>query len=357
MPTQTPIEPNDTTNNASQSKLAEVIAPLHRVTPTSKILAAVVMIILPFAGFWVGYNVGIFSDEGVIALQETLPELEPVTTSSEVTQAMDGYTDVDIPQIASKLNANDYTIAERSQYFKIPDNGRIGGFYTRRGDVIATQISTTTSAEEEIRMASDYKMIQLPIVRADASTFQINSLWNSYSRDKDHVYIYGRIIIDADPQTFLPVCGFTIGTNGFCSFSKDKNNFYWFTEKIKDADPATFVLVKVGFDYPSLAADTKTIYIAGDSIKTFTNGQSVHLANTRTLKVDDSSSTWAPHRGDFYSDGIYNYIEWFALSDSVNAYSLYEKSTKDSDRSDAKFFLSKVDKLGDKPKEIGPQKN
>jgi len=46
-----PIEPNFSINVTNQSKLAEVIAPLHRVTPVSKILAAVVMIVLPFAGF------------------------------------------------------------------------------------------------------------------------------------------------------------------------------------------------------------------------------------------------------------------------------------------------------------------
>jgi hypothetical protein len=53
---QTPIEPNFSNNVTSQSKLTEVIAPLHRVTPVSKILAAVVMIILPFVGFLVGYT-------------------------------------------------------------------------------------------------------------------------------------------------------------------------------------------------------------------------------------------------------------------------------------------------------------
>ncbi len=78
MPTQTPIEPNDTTNNTSQSKLAEVIAPLHRVTTTSKILAAVVMIILPFAGFWVGYKI---ASEKVVEV--------PVVMQSEVSNVDD----------------------------------------------------------------------------------------------------------------------------------------------------------------------------------------------------------------------------------------------------------------------------
>ncbi len=89
MPPQTPIEPNDTTNNTSQSKLAEVCAPLCRVTPVSKILAAVVMIILPFVGGYVGYQYAIFNNDTsddlqTVIEQQNLPESNITTPDMSI---------------------------------------------------------------------------------------------------------------------------------------------------------------------------------------------------------------------------------------------------------------------------------
>lgn len=284
----------------------------------------------------------------------TTPENLVQQTSNPTTEAVaDPYTGIVLPQTESKESA-DYTEQERSQYIKISSGERVDNFYARKDNIVSYKESAVISKEGEVMT---FRIDYVPIVGVDTDTFEINTLWPSYARDKQFVYIAGHIIFGADPKTFVPVCGFSIGTNGSCGFSKDAIRVYWYDQVVKNADPKTFVFVYGGKDYPSFALDASTVYrgngYAGgfgsttvESIKILTDGQAIHFVDTSKIKVDPLAPSWADfHDGLTVGDNIYT--EWVSVTDATTSYSIYSKLLKGSDRDS--LLVSKVAHAGDQP--------
>jgi len=100
------------------------------------------------------------------------------------------------------------------------------------------------------------------IIGADASSFQIISV-GTYAKDKNHVYLFGKVIPISDPQSFEVLDGST--------YLKDKNFVYYFlhttdpvkgevydVKKIDGADSASFKVINDG-----LAEDSYHTYLNG----------------------------------------------------------------------------------------------
>ena len=77
--------------------------------------------------------------------------------------------------------------------------------------------------------ASTYNEENPIMVGADPETFEM--LEPPYSRDKDHIFIYARMIPEADVNTF-EILDY--------SYSRDKNHVYTDGSVVEDEDPATF---------------------------------------------------------------------------------------------------------------------
>ena len=310
---------------------------------------------MPFVGGYIGYHL---APEKIIEVPvpETHSPEEAVSVASAPIEQSE-FTDVELPQVEWKDNQNDYTVVERSQYRAIANGERIASFFYQRND--------GTLFVEDMRNL-DGSGAHIPLAQADVATFEINTLWPSYARDKNHVYILGKVIEGADPKTFIPVCGFSPGTASTCGFSKDADHVYWYTKPITGADVTTFAFLHGGKDYPSFAIDKSSVYrgeysypdtsssseiVKIDSIKKFSNGSLISFAQTKDMKVGELD-TWAPYLTDKnYTDGEYNYVEDVTFTDGTNSYSLYEKS-KPTEQWDGTLYLSKVQKMGDKPAEV-----
>lgn len=68
----------------------------------------------------------------------------------------------------------------------------------------------------------------------DESTFEV--VGSMYARDKNHVYIDGLMIADADPDTFEPI------PNSLCF--RDKSHVWIYKDLLVGADPATFEMME-----------------------------------------------------------------------------------------------------------------
>ena len=76
------------------------------------------------------------------------------------------------------------------------------------------------------------------VILEDADTETFEKLDYPYSRDKDSVYYYDKLIKDADPNSFYL---YKYGYN------KDKNNVYLKEHKLENADPSSFEVLSYGF--------------------------------------------------------------------------------------------------------------
>ena len=76
------------------------------------------------------------------------------------------------------------------------------------------------------------------IEEADVNSFEVLGETESYAKDKNNVYFWGKIIANADVKTFKII---SEDINGY---SKDKNNVYIGIQKIEGADPKTFEKIK-----------------------------------------------------------------------------------------------------------------
>jgi DKNYY family len=133
-----------------------------------------------------------------------------------------------------------------------------------------------------------------PIQEADSATFA--SLGYGYAKDEKGVYLFGNIILGADPNTFL-VLGPSDAPEGSLSgdtYAKDKNQIYLDGRPLPSyVDVDSFVLVydAVG-DPTSYAKDKNNVYNAYD-------GSIVSGADPRTFKV--LSPYYAEDKQNVYS--------------------------------------------------------
>jgi hypothetical protein len=308
---------------------------------------------MPFVGGYIGSRLAPEKIVEVPVPETPSPEQIVPVASTPIEESE--FTDVDLPQVEWKDNQNEYTVAERSQYRAIANGERIANFFYQRKD-------DTIFVEDMSNL--DGSGAHIPLSKADVATFEINTLWPSYARDKNYVYILGKVIEGADPKTFVPVCGFPPGTAGTCGFSKDAYHVYWYTKPITGADVTSFAYLYGGKDYPSFALDTHAVYEGSGNmyiatttnvlppVTAFADGSKIHFSTTTKFVINESK-TWAPYlTSEPYSDGTSDYLERVSFSVGTQAYSLYEKLKKGANWYDAELKLSKVATLGYKPAEV-----
>ena len=75
------------------------------------------------------------------------------------------------------------------------------------------------------------------VKKADSKTFEILPR-KDFAKDKNHVYMSGIKLENADPATFKKLDGM---------YAKDKNSVYVLWYKIREADPATFQILNSGY--------------------------------------------------------------------------------------------------------------
>lgn len=132
-------------------------------------------------------------------------------------------------------------------------------FYGNKKNPVDVDISTFAFLEDN-SYAKDKKYIYYPNIygfqilnEADPSSFKVHS--NSAMRiatDNNYVFIWNKIINEADPATVLLLGG---------HYFKDRNSVFYSDEKIPGADPNTFEFIddRYGKDEYNIYMDTRTM--------------------------------------------------------------------------------------------------
>lgn len=174
---------------------------------------------------------------------------------------------INIPKVLST-----FKLIDRSPVEKVLGNKKLGGCYTSEGENIYCTIS---------EMGHDVKR---QLINADIKTFEF--LGTHYAKDKNNVYDYSNKIVEAKPETFKLLKGknysqyakddkyvykdgdimIGVDVNSFeilnSRYTKDKNHVYSWGKAISYADPYTFSV----FGESSFTKDKYNIYWAGKVI-------------------------------------------------------------------------------------------
>ena len=134
-----------------------------------------------------------------------------------------------------------------------------------------------------------------------------------YAKDKNYVYMLGKVIENADPLSFNLV-GDELINGRVHTYTKDKNYVYRSGEIIKNADSSTFILIypntNQDYSYASYAKDKNHVYIFGKLIEN-ADQQTFRLIDTESIKtknggryyrfaVDKNSIYFTDYSGNLY---------------------------------------------------------
>ena len=250
---------------------------LFEVTTVSKVLAAVLFIILPFVGFWIGMQYGSNSSQihAVDNGNKTIPEnvSEKITDLPQSVPATEGIVDQD-PELDGFRVLNDYVIydveyagAQKVEgldiksfqalntpktgsrtyllYAKDIDTVVVGDHLGQLLTIAEVEPSTFTVLRDNFALDSksvftvvemfggdSFKPRVVKIPNADPKTFIV--IGSGYAKDKNYVYFSAwneaeaQIVIGADPATFslTDIKSYYDADGGFKA--KDKNNYFDF---------------------------------------------------------------------------------------------------------------------------------
>lgn len=209
---------------------------------------------------------------------------------------------------------------------------------------------------------------------ADIVTFAVSSSWETYAKDAQHVYVEGVVIPGADPRTFVPLCGLSIGREVFCGYGKDAQHVYAYTRVIGGADPDTFVSLvsnneanreDTGRSWTSSAVDASAYYeayhpidmtdmssnVSGERLSVLADGTPIRFSNTDgIIAYNTNDARWVSSMsglkiGDkLYRGGTY-------LSDGRQVYTLYVACALSATGSAVGCAekMARVGKVGDRP--------
>lgn len=212
------------------------------------------------------------------------------------------------------------------------------------------------------------------VVGADIVTFAVSSSWETYAKDAQHVYVEGVVIPGADPRTFVPLCGLSIGREVFCGYGKDAQHVYAYTRVIGGADPDTFVSLvsnneanreDTGRSWTSSAVDASAYYeayhpidmtdmssnVSGERLSVLADGTPIRFSNTDgIIAYNTNDARWVSSMsglkiGDkLYRGGTY-------LSDGRQVYTLYVACALSATGSAVGCAekMARVGKVGDRP--------
>lgn len=159
------------------------------------------------------------------------------------------------------------------------------------------------------------------IEEADVNSFEVLGETESYAKDKNNVYFWGKIIANADVKTFKII---SEDINGY---SKDKNNVYIGIQKIEGADSKTFEKIKDTLYY---FKDKNNLYYRGTKIDEIKNNVKImtagiidivkngdkFYANGEKIDIEDPE-TFEIIKNDYYANPNKIYAK-----DSKNIYTI-----------------------------------
>ena len=106
------------------------------------------------------------------------------------------------------------------------------GYIIDKNNVYYIIIKPTSFAEHG---GHGYKIL---LKNADADSFE--ELEVGYGKDKKNVYLKGKLIKNADPETFEIIDFVNENSYGDKNYSKDKNYVFFYGEQIQNANAKTF---------------------------------------------------------------------------------------------------------------------
>jgi len=315
--------------------------PLCKVTSTSKILAAVIFIILPFVGGYVGYQIAyeeavslaIESDNGISTNETSTTNLvanEPAANISDFMRLADGES-------------------------IISDKYQIMG-YRRLGSIIDL-VQTNGDAEKVLQVSTQ-----------NPNNFWVSKDYSIYAHDETNVYVEGKIIPGADIASFKPLVGIPSILEYSMALAKDSKAVYVYTNKLEGVDLPTFVSLGSGRYTSSLGLDKSSLFQFGldyqkknplkfksGEIITFRNTENVKLSldeeEPRTLGYSDDYNSWYDMRFGLFINRV-SYLNLGYLSEDKDVYSMYDECTGISENRVCKFSIERVDKIGEIPASI-----
>jgi DKNYY family len=200
---------------------------LFEVTPLSKVLAAIVFIIMPFLGFWLGVQ---YASVDTVDVQTS-----PLPTSN-------------VDHMSSSSSA------------AVQENSETMGFLVKDGKVYYK-----TEQTEKDKRSIEINILDASTLTSLNKTTKDNPLGLLYAKDNDTVVVGDHLgtaleIPDADPATFTILAE---------NFARDDRSVFVVVEtgggmafeprviKIADADPASFTVLSSGY-----AKDAKRVYFS-----------------------------------------------------------------------------------------------
>ena len=120
----------------------------------------------------------------------------------------------------------------------------------------------------------------LVVDNADQTSF--TPINRDYAKDKNHVFVWNRIIEGADPITFV-----YLGND----YSKDNHRVFFQAKEIKSADPNTFQIIEYGW-----SKDKNDAYCGSQPLKV------VDVASFKILHIGILND-WAKDKSDYYFSG------------------------------------------------------
>ena len=145
--------------------------------------------------------------------------------------------------------------------------------------------------------------VSIEIKGVDTETFE--DVKFKYARDKNNVYFEGKIIPNADPETFE-----TIGLGSYkldeysstdVSYSKDKNSVYYLYEIVDGADPETFEIK--AFPNPQNSPYVMLYGVDKGSVYFFSRNKKIDNADPETFEY--LGNNYAHDKNNvFYIDNV-----------------------------------------------------
>ncbi len=124
-----------------------------------------------------------------------------------------------------------------------------------------------------------------------ADLYSFEPLEENYSKDKNYVYLWARMIEGADPASFKMM-------QEDRDYGKDKNGIYYEGVEIKGADPSTFQLLK---KMKFKGKDVYGTYYAIDSHFVYHHGQKIEGSDSKTFELINERD--GRDKNGFYLEG------------------------------------------------------
>ena len=184
---------------------------------------------------------------------------------------------------------------------------------------------------QNIKGAS-WKKVQREVEGADPETLKIFGFSGVYAKDRNHVFLEGKLIPEADPASFKIL-------EGLYKYAKDENHLFCSTRKIG--------VISDGFEYLGGG-------FAKSDVHVFNRGQVLEGADARTFELLDEKGFFTKDHQSVFCSGkklegahaaSFKKVKFSYYVDQNVAYYLSHK-LENSDANDFEFFGDRYSKSG-----------